>query len=432
MELISVVIPALNEEKDIESAIKIFLNFPDIDEVIVSIDPKTTDNTALISERCGAKVIYSNLTGFGAVVKSGILEAKNNLIYKSDADISNLDLRTLSNVIDAYKNHQNASLIKTFWDDTIKPRTVTILAIKPFLKLFFPELSKIKLPLSGFYLFDKTKIDLHQLPENWSLDLDILIQCYIKNLEIIEVEIPPIVDANRPIKSYDKMSLELMQQMLYRKNIKINEDRVMLVMAHSDDAEIWCGGTIARYCLSGGTVRNIVITSNEIRKKEAINSSKLLPNYEVDILNNEEFTDFKTIKMIEYIKEQIHYFKPNILITHYPDDFHLDHRNTSELVMASLLKLGHKDYPERVYFTNTYFEKDMYSNNFNPDTYIDISEYSDIKQEMIKKFKSQKVDYYLKMIDLMDGLNGFRAGVNKAESFQTCSFHLSNKAKLKL
>ncbi len=432
MELISVIIPALNEEKNIEIAIKVFLNSPFIDEVIVSIDPNTTDNTAKISKKSGAKVIYSENTGFGAVVKSAILETKNNLIYKSDADIFNLSSKTLSNVIDTYKNNPNASLIKTYWDDTEKPRVVTILAIKPFLKLFFPELSNIKLPLSGFYLFDKTKINIKQLPENWSLDLDILIQCHMKGLEIIEVEIPPIIDTNRPIKSYDKMSFELMQHILYRKNIQHKNDKVMLVMAHADDAEIWCGGTIARYCLAGASVKNIVITSNEIRKNEAICSSRLLPNYEVDILSNKEFIDFKSIEMIEYIAEQIHSFKPNILITHHPDDFHLDHRNTSELVMASLLKLGHKNYPERVYFTNTYFEKDMYSNNFNPDIYIDISEYTDIKKEMIKEFESQKIDYYLKMIDLMDGLNGFRAGVNKAESFQTCSFHLSNKARLKL
>jgi len=40
-------------------------------------------------------------------------------------------------------------------------------------------------------------------------------------------------------------------------------DRVMVIVAHPDDAESWAGGTVARFALAGKTVVYVVVTSGE-------------------------------------------------------------------------------------------------------------------------------------------------------------------------
>lgn len=84
---VSVIIPALNEEKSISNVIN---DLPEdiVDEVIV-VDNGSSDNTAALAESSGARVLKEHVRGYGAACKRGISCALDaDIIVILDADYS--------------------------------------------------------------------------------------------------------------------------------------------------------------------------------------------------------------------------------------------------------------------------------------------------------------------------------------------------------
>ena len=77
--MITVIIPALNEEKTIASVVKYCQSKSTVTEIIV-VDDKSFDNTVKFASEAGAKVITSTRLGKGASMRDGLLCAKNEII----------------------------------------------------------------------------------------------------------------------------------------------------------------------------------------------------------------------------------------------------------------------------------------------------------------------------------------------------------------
>lgn len=84
---ISLIIPCKNEEKIIESVIKHVPNY--IDEILV-VDNGSTDNTAAVARKAGARVITElrkmNGIGYGYAHISGLKHATGDYIFGMDGD----------------------------------------------------------------------------------------------------------------------------------------------------------------------------------------------------------------------------------------------------------------------------------------------------------------------------------------------------------
>jgi len=107
-EFISIVVPAFNEEKaigeDLDTILAAMKNSNYQYEVIV-IDDGSTDKTAEIAREKGVKVIrYPYNKGVGEARKTGIREAKGNIIVMTDADNSypNREIPQLLKHMDEY------------------------------------------------------------------------------------------------------------------------------------------------------------------------------------------------------------------------------------------------------------------------------------------------------------------------------------------
>lgn len=85
--MISVVIPAYNEEENIVRVVEGIGGLRLGDVEIIVVDDGSTDRTAPLAERAGAKVVrHPYNIGNGAAVKSGIREAKGDVIVTMDGD----------------------------------------------------------------------------------------------------------------------------------------------------------------------------------------------------------------------------------------------------------------------------------------------------------------------------------------------------------
>lgn len=82
---ITVVIPCLNEEQGIQMVLAKIPEF--VDEVIV-VDNGSTDGTAQVSQRMGARVIREDVRGYGRAYKTGLLHAQGDIVVTLDGDHS--------------------------------------------------------------------------------------------------------------------------------------------------------------------------------------------------------------------------------------------------------------------------------------------------------------------------------------------------------
>ena len=82
---VSVVFPAYNEAAGIEAAVAEFLGSPYVDEVIV-VDNNSTDGTAELAARAGARIVREPRQGYGFALQRGMREASGDLIILAEPD----------------------------------------------------------------------------------------------------------------------------------------------------------------------------------------------------------------------------------------------------------------------------------------------------------------------------------------------------------
>lgn len=114
--------------------------------------------------------------------------------------------------------------------------------------------------------------------------------------------------------------------------------RVLVFGAHPDDAEIFAGGLLVRHCQLGNTVKIVSVTDGRsghhlIQPNELVQVRRSEAKQAGERIGAEYVTwDFPdgsltpTIEVREAIIAEIRRFKPDLLLTHRPYDYHPDHR----------------------------------------------------------------------------------------------------------
>jgi glycosyltransferase involved in cell wall biosynthesis len=97
---VTVVIPCLNEEAGISSVLSRMPSF--VDEVIV-VDNASTDRTAETARSLGATVIHEPIRGYGRAYKTGLLQAKGEIVVTLDGDHS-YPVDAISYLLEVYRH----------------------------------------------------------------------------------------------------------------------------------------------------------------------------------------------------------------------------------------------------------------------------------------------------------------------------------------
>lgn len=203
--MISVIIPALNEEKTIGNIVRFCLADPLVAEVIV-VDDKSTDHTAEVAAKCGAKVIVSDVRGKGISMRDGIRQAYNDLIVFLDGDIDPYPEKTIRNLADPIIDG-SADFVKGAF--ARNAGRVTELVAKPLLSILFPGLGHFSQPLSGMVAGKKSFFSKIEFINDYGVDIGILIDMHLMKARVTEVNIGYIENKSKPWESLGKMSKEV-------------------------------------------------------------------------------------------------------------------------------------------------------------------------------------------------------------------------------
>jgi bacillithiol biosynthesis deacetylase BshB1 len=171
--------------------------------------------------------------------------------------------------------------------------------------------------------------------------------------------------------------------------------------AHPDDVELFAGGTLAKMASLGHATGIADMTRGELgtrgnatlRRREAQTAAEVLG---LSIRENLGFTDGNVsvtpearLKVIRIIRK----YRPRIVLTHYWDDKHPDHVNTSRLVAEAIhhsglakIKTGQDRYrpPVLLYFKLTA--------TLTPSFVVDVSDHIEQRRAAIAAYRSQLFD----------------------------------------
>jgi len=210
---VSVVIPAYNEEENIEKVINTAKDVDEVDEILV-VNDGSEDRTAEVAKQTGAKVItLEENRGKGYALKKGCEKAKGDIFIFLDADIKNITPKNIQNIIDPFK--ETYDFVKTRFER--KKGRVTQLTAKPLLGHFFPEIEKkFEQPLSGQIGIKKELMNKIDLEEDMGVDIGILIDVVEMYAKIKEVYFGRLKHDEKELKDLERMAKAVSRVILDR------------------------------------------------------------------------------------------------------------------------------------------------------------------------------------------------------------------------
>lgn len=231
------------------------------------------------------------------------------------------------------------------------------------------------------------------------------------------------------------------------------EKSVLAIVAHPDDAEFLCAGTLALLHKKEWEIHIATMTAgdcgskslsraeiSEIRKKEASRATAILDGTYY-CLNQDDLFIFYDRKSILKVIELIRKVHPAMVFTMSPDCYLVDHEETSRLAQTACFGAGlvnvvtpgwePLDYIPHLYYLEPMEGKDKFGRKISATTIVDISSVMDTKKEMLSCHESQRewlrahhgMDEYVESMQRQSARTGSEVSVKYAEGFRQHQGH---------
>lgn len=224
--------------------------------------------------------------------------------------------------------------------------------------------------------------------------------------------------------------------------------RLLAAMSHPDDAEILIGGTLFHLKSLNWDLGIVTMTKGDCgsttHSKEQISSIRLQEakaaadylgaSYAcVGLSDVEVFTNADNLRRVV---EVLRAFEPDVVITHSPVDYMLDHEETSRLVRGAVFSLAIPLYrtgrsapapvarsTPALYYADPVEGADAMGERVWPQFYVDITAQLERKRQMLSRHESQRdwlrkhhgIDEYLDRMTNWAARYGREAGCDYAE-----------------
>ena len=193
--------------------------------------------------------------------------------------------------------------------------------------------------------------------------------------------------------------------------------KILVILAHPDDPEFFCGGTLARWAQAGHHIiyylltcgdkgrneHNKDIPGNELcdlRHQEEYAAASVIGAQEVHFLDREDGTLVPTLDLRRDVVRIIRQVKPDILVTCDPQNLfasyglnHPDHRAAGQVVLDAVFPAAGNDlfFPELLKEGYPpHMPKEVWvSLTEQPNVILDITETLPVKLKALKEHKSQ-------------------------------------------
>lgn len=221
-----------------------------------------------------------------------------------------------------------------------------------------------------------------------------------------------------------------------------------MLFAHPDDAEFFCGGTVARWVREGSAVHYVCITdgsagSNEpdttreamrvVREREMRAAAEVLGVASVAFLGELDGFLEVTPETRRKVTREVRRIRPDVIVAPDPSRLwygngyvnHSDHKAAGTLALAAVMP----DAPTRVMFQELeeeglepYEVPNLYLSVNEPDTFVDITDTLAIKLKALAAHESQLGPEVEELVTARAREIGELAGIEFAEGFKAFRF----------
>ncbi|HMH22757.1 MAG TPA: HAD-IB family phosphatase [Puia sp.] len=213
--MISVIIPALNEEKTIRNVIQQAKRNTGVTEIIV-VDSLSVDNTVAEARMENVKVITSTGSGKGDSMREGMLMATNELLVFMNADIPDYPSDIVMKLTEPLIRGE-ADFVKSYFER--QAGRVAEIMVKPMLEFFFPHLLQFRQPLSGLIAGRRSFFEKVEFDNDYGVDIGLLIDMHNVKARIAEVCIGEIENDMQPLHVLGRMAKQVANAIFKRVNI---------------------------------------------------------------------------------------------------------------------------------------------------------------------------------------------------------------------
>ncbi|MCA9081122.1 MAG: PIG-L family deacetylase [Planctomycetaceae bacterium] len=222
--------------------------------------------------------------------------------------------------------------------------------------------------------------------------------------------------------------------------LDFSDERVLAVVAHPDDAELLCAGTLARARDAGAVIAvcvacrgdkgqpQVLVDDLAIVRRAEMQQAAALLGAELFTLDQPDSELFDTVEVRRLLVEVARQFRPTLLLGHHPEDYHVDHRALShltEVVSWLATSPGFVTTSPPLETSPALWWLDLLQQQGpQPELYVDISGQLELKQRLLECHASQlqrgNDGNFAPLAELMRQqatLRGQQSGVIAAEGF---------------
>lgn len=216
-------------------------------------------------------------------------------------------------------------------------------------------------------------------------------------------------------------------------------DRVLVVVAHSDDETLGAGATIARHAEAGDQVRVMCMTDGvasrddadaraaDARRDAAERAAEHLGFswLAVGDFPDNALDDVRLLDIVKFVERESASFDPTIVYTHSHADLNVDHRTVSEAVLTAFRPQPGATWRELRAFeipSATDFGHPDVTGAFEPNLFISVDSTWRRKMAALREYGDEIRDApnsrSIAGLEALAILRGHQVGLPKAEAFQ--------------
>jgi len=196
--------------------------------------------------------------------------------------------------------------------------------------------------------------------------------------------------------------------------------RVLAVVSHPDDESFGCGGALALNARQGGLSQVLCLTSDPPERGDELRAAcEALGISEPVIMGLKRISADDGV--IKQISNHIASFRPDVVITHLPADYHRDHRATYAIVKEAVEWAAHTTTYDEPWLVGRLLLMEVNTLISSPHVLLDVSDVWALKEAAVESYPTQLAKfeggYYERFTRVKAELRGVQGGCDFAEAF---------------